>query len=83
MEYSNCPKKITAKHTLSMPKMKTRKCISKRVKITGKKKVFRRKSRQNHFNARQDGDHKRAKRTDKIVKGKESKAIISDIRASL
>lgn len=66
-----------------MPKQKTRKCISKRVKITGNEKVSRRKARQNHFNARQDGNHKRAKRTDKIVKGKESKAIINDIRASL
>jgi len=66
-----------------MPKQKTRKCISKRVKITGSGKVSRRKSRQNHFNARQDGDHIRAKRTDQVVKGKDAKAIISDIRASL
>ena len=66
-----------------MPKQKTRKCISKRVKVTGSGKISRRKSRQNHFNARQDGDHKRAKRTDSIVQGKESKAIMNDIRASL
>jgi large subunit ribosomal protein L35 len=66
-----------------MPKQKTRKCISKRVKITGSGKVSRRKARQNHFNARQDGDHKRAKRTDSIVKGKDSKKIMDDIRASL
>jgi ribosomal protein L35 len=63
--------------------MKTRKCISKRVKITGKKKVSRRKSRQNHFNARQDGDHIRAKRTDQIVSGKDAKNIMTDIKASL
>lgn len=66
-----------------MPKQKTRKCISKRVKITGSGKVSRRKSRQNHFNARQDGDHKRAKRTDQIVGGKNAKKVINDIRASL
>ena len=66
-----------------MPKMKTRKCISKRVKITGNKKISRRKARQNHFNARQDGDHKRAKRRDQIVTGKVAKNISSDIRASL
>ncbi len=66
-----------------MPKQKTRKCIAKRVKITGSGKVSRRKARQNHFNARQDGDHKRAKRTDQIVSGKNSKKILTDIRASL
>ncbi len=66
-----------------MPKLKTRKCVSKRVKITGTGKVSRRKARQNHFNSRQDGDHKRAKRTDQIVKGKVAKNIIADIKASL
>ena len=66
-----------------MPKQKTRKCIAKRVKITGSGKVSRRRSRQNHFNARQDGDHKRAKRTDQIVHGKNAKKIIEDIRAGL
>ena len=66
-----------------MPKLKTRKCISKRVKVTGTGKVSRRKARQNHFNARQDGNHKRAKRTDQIVKGKVAKSITADIKASL
>jgi len=66
-----------------MPKLKTRKCVSKRVKITGTGKVSRRRSRQNHFNARQDGDHTRAKRTDQIVTGKVAKNIIADIKASL
>ena len=66
-----------------MPKQKTRKCIVKRVKITGSGKVSRRKARQDHFNARQDGDAKRAKRTDVVLKGKNSKKIMDDIRASL
>ena len=66
-----------------MPKLKTRKCISKRVKVTGSGKVSRRRSRQNHFNARQNGDHIRNKRTDTIIQGKTAKNIITDIRPSL
>jgi len=66
-----------------MPKQKTRKCISKRVKVTGSGKISRRKARQNHFNARQDGNHKRAKRTDQIITGKVAKNVIADIKASL
>ncbi len=62
-----------------MPKIKTRKAVAKRFKITSKKKVLRRKSRQNHFNARQDSDHKRAKRTDQQVLGKTAKNILKDI----
>jgi ribosomal protein L35 len=66
-----------------MPKLKTRKCIVKRVKTTGKKKISRRQARQNHFNAKQNGNHKRAKRIDHLVEGKVAKNIITDIKASL
>lgn len=62
-----------------MPKIKTRKSVVKRFKITSKKKVLRRRSRQNHFNARQDSNQKRQKRTDQLVEGKMAKNILKDI----
>lgn len=62
-----------------MPKIKTRKAVAKRFKITSKKKVMRRRSNQNHFNAREDSKHKRLKRTDKMVSGKQAKNILVDI----
>jgi len=42
--------------------MKTRKSISKRFKITKNKKILRRHTRQDHFNARDKGDKTREKR---------------------
>lgn len=62
-----------------MPKLKTRKSVAKRFKITSKGKVMRRRSKQNHFNARADSNQKRTKRTDKVVAGKPAKNILSDI----
>jgi len=47
-----------------MPKMKTRKSVAKKVKLTGKKKVLRRYTKQNHYNSKQTGKFKRAKRSD-------------------
>lgn len=40
---------------------------------------MRRRSRQNHFNARQDSNQKRNKRSDKVVDGKPAKNILTDI----
>lgn len=45
-----------------MPKLKTRKAISKRFKITKKKKVLKRTGGQDHFNSRESGKVKRNKR---------------------
>jgi ribosomal protein L35 len=64
-----------------MPKQKTRKAVVKKFKITAKKKVLRRKSRQNHFNARQDSNQRRLKRTDLLVEGKDAKNILTEIGA--
>jgi len=44
--------------------MKTRKTISKRVKITKKGKILKRKAGQDHFNARERSKVTRAKRRD-------------------
>jgi len=62
-----------------MPKLKTRKSVVKKFKITGKKKVLRRHSKQNHFNARQTSKFKRLKRNDVLVEGKIRKNILTDI----
>ena len=45
-----------------MPKLKTRKSIAKRFKITKKKKILKRTGGQDHFNARESGKVKRNKR---------------------
>lgn len=42
---------------------KTNKSILKRVKITGKKKILRRQSHQDHFNAKDPGQKTGAKRS--------------------
>ena len=64
-----------------MPKLKTRKAVAKRFKITGTGKVSRRKSNQNHFNARQTSDQKRAKRENQIVTGKIGASIKRDLQS--
>jgi ribosomal protein L35 len=46
---------------------KTRKSVAKRFKITKNKKLMYRLPHQNHLNAKQTGDEKRAKRHSKRV----------------
>ncbi len=45
-----------------MAKLKTRKALLKRIKITGRKKIMRRKIHQGHFNAKDSGNQTRRKR---------------------
>ncbi len=45
-----------------MPKLKTRKSIAKRYKLTKKNKLMRKHAGQDHFNARESGDKTRGKR---------------------
>ncbi len=59
--------------------MKTRKAVSKRFKLTAKKKISKRASGQNHFNARATSDQTRDKRKDKLVSGKLAKNILTDM----
>lgn len=47
-----------------MPKLKTNKALSKRIKITKKKKVLRRSTGQNHFNSKENGKEGRKKKSD-------------------
>lgn len=45
-----------------MPKLKTKKCVSKRVVITKKRKLKITAAGQNHFNGRETGNVRRNKR---------------------
>ncbi|MBU1137065.1 50S ribosomal protein L35 [Patescibacteria group bacterium] len=45
-----------------MPKLKTRKTLLKRIKITGRKKITKRPTHQNHLNAKESGNKTRSKR---------------------
>lgn len=49
--------------------------MSKRFKITKKKKVIKRSTGQNHFNARETGRQKQSKRSDRSIVGKDAKNI--------
>ncbi|PIR03405.1 MAG: 50S ribosomal protein L35 [Candidatus Magasanikbacteria bacterium CG11_big_fil_rev_8_21_14_0_20_43_7] len=50
-----------------MPKIKTKKSISKRFKLTKTGKILKRADGQDHFNARQTGKKKRNKRSDNTL----------------
>ncbi|HLC95575.1 MAG TPA: 50S ribosomal protein L35 [Patescibacteria group bacterium] len=50
-----------------MPKMKTRKSIIKKIKVTGSGKLKTRATGQNHYNSRNTGNQTRAKRVDNDV----------------
>lgn len=50
-----------------MPKLKTYKALSKRIKITKNGKVMIRSKSQDHFNSKETGKKKRNKRSDKIM----------------
>lgn len=60
--------------------MKTRKSISKRFKITKTKKILRRHTRQDHFNARDSGNKTRQKRGMVRVSGTDRKKILNFIK---
>ncbi|MDX9855956.1 MAG: hypothetical protein RBS86_04060 [Candidatus Moranbacteria bacterium] len=51
----------------------------KKIRITGKKKVMRRYTKQNHFNSKQTGKFKRKKRLDRQIVGKEAANILKAI----
>ena len=47
-----------------MPKLKTKKALVKKIKITKRKKVTRRHTGQNHYNSKDTGAEGRAKKGD-------------------
>lgn len=58
-----------------MPKLKTHKALSKRVKITPTGKVLKRHSGQDHFNSRDSGKITRKKRRDNEFSVTHTRAI--------
>ncbi|HNP74839.1 MAG TPA: 50S ribosomal protein L35 [bacterium] len=58
-----------------MPKIKTRKAVTKRFTVTKKKKVIKRTGGQDHFNARESGNTKRNKRRDSQIAKADQKNI--------
>ncbi len=58
-----------------MPKIKTRKAVAKRFKVTKKNKVMKRGCGQDHFNARESGKQKRAKKLDRAISEADAKNI--------
>lgn len=62
-----------------MPKLKTRKAVAKRIRVTKRGKLKIRAGGQDHFNARETGKKKRNKRRDKDL----SKANYKNIRKAL
>jgi len=60
-----------------MPKIKTRKAVAKRFKITKTGKVMKRTGGQGHFNARETGNTKRNKRRDSQIAKVDQKNIKS------
>lgn len=62
-----------------MPKLKTRKSLIKKIKVTGNKKLKTRATGQNHHNSRDTGSQTRAKRKDNDV----YEAVAKNIKKAL
>lgn len=62
-----------------MPKLKTRKAVAKRFKITAKKKVLRRDIGQGHFNARETGKTTRSKRSDFVLFKADAENVLKNL----
>lgn len=58
-----------------MPKIKTKKTVSKRFKLTKKGKIKKITGGQNHFNARESGKTRRNKRRDTQIAKADHKTI--------
>ena len=59
-----------------MPKLKTRKSVSKKIKITKNKKVMRRSTGQNHYNSKDSGEETRSKKKDQRLFSSDEKNVI-------
>jgi len=62
-----------------MPKLKTNKSVAKKVKVTGRKKVLRRKTGQNHFNSKETGYEGRKKRLDVTLFKTDAKNVLKSL----
>ena len=59
-----------------MPKLKTNKALSKKIKVTTNKKVLRRKTGQNHYNSKENGQQGRAKKGDLRLSKSDEKNVL-------
>lgn len=62
-----------------MPKMKTKKSVIKKFRVTKGRKVMRRKTGQNHFNAKDTGKQGREKRKDLRLFKTDEKNVLQHI----
>ena len=60
---------------MSAKGFRPKKALLKRVKITGKGKMFRRQTRMNHFNAKDTGEGTRRKRRVSLIAKADEKAL--------
>lgn len=66
-----------------MPKMKTKKSVVKKVKITKNGKVIRRATGQNHYNSKETGAEGRAKKKDQRMFSADEKNIVAALPYSI
>ena len=66
-----------------MPKMKTKKSVIKKVKITKNKSVLRRSTGQNHYNSKENGAEGRAKKKDKRMFKTDEKNVVAALPYSI
>ncbi len=62
-----------------MPKLKTFKALSKKIKVTKRKKVLVRSTGQNHFNSKETGKVGRDKKSDKRLFKTDEKNVLKAI----
>ncbi len=59
-----------------MPKLKTNKSVSKKVRITKGRKVLRLYTKQNHYNSRETGKFRRFKRREQRLSKMDEKNVL-------
>jgi large subunit ribosomal protein L35 len=62
-----------------MPKLKTNKSVAKKVKVTKRRKVLRRRTSQNHFNSKETGKEGRIKRMDVTLFKTDAKNVLKSL----
>lgn len=60
-------------------KLKTKKCVAKKVKVSGKGKIVRRHSGQNHYNSKESGKTRRNKRRAQGLTPKDEQNVLRGI----
>ena len=66
-----------------MPKLKTKKALVKKIKVSKRKKVLRRFTNQNHFNSKETGKTGRNKKRDRRLFKTDEKNILKALPYSI